>query len=143
MNKLAAELGMVVTRFMNPHGLSHDQHVSSPADLFRLALHAMRHDTFREIVNIRQFGCTVRSAQGYQRNVVWKNTNRLLSIEGYSGIKTGTTRAAGACLVSYGTRDEDELIVVVLGSSSTSARYADTRNLFRWAWRQRMPGRHR
>ena len=28
------------------------------------------------------------------------------------------------------------LLVVVLGSSSTDARYADTRNLFRWAWNQ-------
>jgi D-alanyl-D-alanine carboxypeptidase (penicillin-binding protein 5/6) len=76
-------------------------------------------------------------AGGYQRNVVWRNTNRLLGIEGYVGIKTGTTGAAGACLVSTGNRRDDRLLVVVLGSKSSDARYVDTRNLYRWAWQQR------
>ena len=56
--------------------------------------------------------------------------------QGYNGIKTGTTEAAGACLVSFGQHQDNELVVVVLGSSSSDARYADTRNLFRWAWQQ-------
>jgi D-alanyl-D-alanine carboxypeptidase (penicillin-binding protein 5/6) len=68
---------------------------------------------------------------------VWKNTNRLLAIDGYSGIKTGTTDAAGACLISCGQRQGDELLVVVLGSATSEARYVDARNLFRWAWNQR------
>jgi D-alanyl-D-alanine carboxypeptidase (penicillin-binding protein 5/6) len=57
-----------------------------------------------------------------------------LAIEGYSGVKTGTTPLAGACLVSLATREGRELIVVVLGSAAPEARYVDTRNLFRWAW---------
>jgi D-alanyl-D-alanine carboxypeptidase (penicillin-binding protein 5/6) len=68
---------------------------------------------------------------------VWKNTNRLLPIEGYDGVKTGTTSSAGACLVSCGKRGDDALLVVVLGSTSPEGRYVDTRNLFRWAWRER------
>ena len=32
------------------------------------------------------------------------NTNKLLDIEGYDGIKTGTTTAAGSCLVGSGRR---------------------------------------
>ena len=71
---------------------------------------------------------------GYKRNVVWRNTNQLLRTEGYDGIKTGTTGAAGNCLVSTGERDGRRLIVVVLGATSTESRYTDTRNLFRWAW---------
>lgn len=58
-------------------------------------------------------------------------------MDGYSGIKTGTTEAAGACLVACGEREGSRLIVVVLGSDSPAARYVDARNLFRWAWRQR------
>jgi len=69
--------------------------------------------------------------------VMWKNTNRLLAIEGFGGVKTGTTDEAGACLVSCGRRGKDELIVVVLGSTSSDARYLDARNLFLWAWRHR------
>ena len=45
---------------------------------------------------------------GYRRNIVWKNTNQLLGIQGYHGIKTGTTSAAGACLVSLGEREREK-----------------------------------
>ena len=69
--------------------------------------------------------------------VTWTNTNRLLDIEGYDGIKTGTTTAAGACLVASGRRGSDHLFVVVLGATSNDGRYVDARNLFRWAWRER------
>ena len=90
---------------------------------------------FRKIVSTPQHGTTVDSVSGYQRNVVWRNTNQLLRIEGYDGIKTGTTGAAGSCLVSTAERDGRRLIVVVLGSTSTDSRYTDTRNLYRWAWK--------
>ena len=64
----------------------------------------------------------------------WTATNRLLAIEGYDGVKTGTTSAAGACLVSKSRRGGRALILIVLGSRSSEARYTDTRNLYRWAW---------
>jgi D-alanyl-D-alanine carboxypeptidase (penicillin-binding protein 5/6) len=66
----------------------------------------------------------------------WKNTNKLLGTEGYDGIKTGTTTAAGACLVSQATRGDKSLIVVVLGAPTSDGRYVDSRNLYRWAWQQ-------
>ena len=94
----------------------------------------MQHQIFRECSAAQQYGCSVGSLTGYERNVRWKNTNRLVGIEGYDGVKTGTTGSAGSCLVARGSRGDDELIVVVLGSSSSDARYADIRNLFRWAW---------
>jgi D-alanyl-D-alanine carboxypeptidase (penicillin-binding protein 5/6) len=141
MNATAAELGMANSNYQNTHGLSDPLHVVSAADLLRLGAAAMQIDLFRQIVRTRQFGCRVESDQGYARNVLWKNTNRLLAIEGYTGVKTGTTSAAGACLVSRGRFGKEELMVVVLGSSSSDARYADTRNLYRWAWEKRQsPG---
>ena len=78
----------------------------------------------------------MESASGYERYELWTNTNRLLDVDGYLGMKTGTTRAAGACLVSLSERDDRRLVAVVLGATSSDARYTDTRNLFRWAWRQ-------
>ena len=68
---------------------------------------------------------------------MWKTTNRLLAITGYTGVKTGYTKAAGSCLVSSGERGRDRLIVVVLGAPSAAAAVADSRNLYRWAWRER------
>lgn len=134
MNRRAAALDMAETHYANPHGLSARGHQSSARDLAKLAQAAMQNPLFRNYVNTRQHGTRVTGEGGYERNIVWKNTNKLLEMEGYSGVKTGTTTAAGACLVAWGERDARELIVVVLGSTSPDARYVDSRNLFRWAW---------
>ena len=137
MNRQAESLGMEHTSFRNPHGLTEPGHQSSAADLAKLAYAALQLPAFRGYVGTRQHACSLRGPGGYRRNVLWKNTNRLLAIEGFGGVKTGTTEEAGACLVSSGRRGEDERIIVVLGASSSDSRYVDARNLFLWAWRQR------
>jgi D-alanyl-D-alanine carboxypeptidase (penicillin-binding protein 5/6) len=137
MNRQAKKLGMRHTQLANTHGLTAEGHHSSAVDLSNLAHAAMQLPLFRSYVATRQHGAVLRSADDQQRNIVWRNSNRLLPIEGYQGIKTGTTSAAGACLVSFGTRGPDSLIIVVLGSSDSDARYIDSRNLYRWAWNQR------
>ena len=138
MNRTAAELGMHSTHYCNPHGLTESEHLSTAVDLLRLAHAAWQLDSFRNYVGTRQRGCQLVGAGEYRRNIVWKNTNRLLAIEGFRGIKTGTTSAAGACLVSSAIRGDDHLLMVVLGAQSSGARYVDSRNLIRWAWRQRL-----
>lgn len=136
MNRRARRLGMKNTVFKNPHGLTAAGHSSTAADLVLLATAAMKLSSFRAYVSTRQYGCKVGTSLGGNRNIAWKNTNQLLGIEGYIGIKTGTTAAAGACLVSASRRGDKELVMVVLGSGSSRGRYVDTRNLYRWAWRQ-------
>jgi serine-type D-Ala-D-Ala carboxypeptidase (penicillin-binding protein 5/6) len=134
MNATAKRLGMKNSNFTNPHGLTDQQHKMSASDLCILAHQAMQLPLFRQVVATRQRGCTVQSTAGYTRNVKWENTNELLGTDGYLGIKTGTTSAAGACLVSQAERDGKSRICVILGSGNSRARYADTRNLLRWSW---------
>ncbi len=159
MNRRADELGLSNTRFANPHGLTAEDHFSSASDLAQLASVALRLPLLRDVIGTRQRGATLQSSAGYSRNVLWENTNRLLAQAGFVGMKTGTTDAAGACLIAVGgdgstpsfenkTGPEQQgnqnrsqgsrrqTIVVVLGSSSSDARYIDARNLFAWAWRQ-------
>lgn len=136
MNRRAAEIGMKSTHFENPHGLPNEKHVTTARDLALLGRLALKQPEFSKVVSTPQRGATVDSVSGYQRNVLWKNTNQLLRRQGYLGIKTGTTGAAGNCLVSCGERDGRKLIVVVLGATSTESRYADARNLYRYAWTQ-------
>jgi D-alanyl-D-alanine carboxypeptidase (penicillin-binding protein 5/6) len=136
MNAQAKQLGMADTGYRNPHGLTATGHVTTSSDMAKLAFAALKQPLFREIVATPQHGCTLESIDGYQRNVIWNNTNRLLGIEGFDGVKTGTTTPAGACLVSSGEREGSRLIVVILGSSSSDSRYVDARNLYRWAWLQ-------
>lgn len=136
MNREAGRLGMMSTVYRNTHGLTDEIHLSTAADLLRLTSCALKNDEFRQIIQCRQYGCRVEGKGGYRRNIKWENTNRLLGTDGYLGVKTGTTDAAGACLVSVGAQNGRELIVVVLGSAASAARYTETRNLFRWAWTQ-------
>ncbi len=138
MNRAAKRLGLANRTYRNPHGLTAEGHKASARDLIKLAHAARQLPGFSEYVATRQRGCVVTGPGGYKRNVIWKNTNRLLPIEGYYGVKTGTTSAAGACLVSAGRREDNQLLVVVLGATSSDARYVDTRNLYRWAWNQRV-----
>jgi serine-type D-Ala-D-Ala carboxypeptidase (penicillin-binding protein 5/6) len=137
MNRVAVALGLKETHFANPNGLPAPGHLSSARDLAKLAQKALALPTFAGYVRTLKHGCSLVDAKGQKRNVVWTNTNRLLATEGYDGVKTGTTRAAGECLVASGHRGDDHLIVVILGASSNEARYADARNLFRYAWLMR------
>ena len=137
MNRAARDLGLKQTHYSNPHGLPDNAHLSTANDQVMLTAKIMQNEQFRSYVQTRQHAVKVQSPNGSSRNLVWKNTNKLLEIAGYTGVKTGTTDAAGSCLVSVGKHKEEELIVVVLGCSSNEARYVDTRNLFRWAWTQR------
>ena len=136
MNQEAAALGLTQTEFKNPHGLTAAGHGCSAGDLVKVAQLVLRDPLLSKIVSTRRYRCEVVAADGTARTVTWNNTNQLLDIEGYDGAKTGTTSAAGACLVASGQRNGRRLIVVVLGSSGSDARYADARNLFRWAWQQ-------
>jgi D-alanyl-D-alanine carboxypeptidase (penicillin-binding protein 5/6) len=136
MNRVAAELDLHETRFANPHGLPAAGHHTSARDLARLASVATANPLFAQVVSTPRHESVLTGADGKTRDVAWTNTNRLLAIEGYDGVKTGTTSTAGNCLVASGLRGGRRLIVVILGSSSTDGRYADARNLFRWAWRQ-------
>jgi D-alanyl-D-alanine carboxypeptidase (penicillin-binding protein 5/6) len=136
MNQMAQRLGMSETYYTNTHGLTDEKHLTSVRDLVKLSHAAMLLPEFRLRTSTAQRGCTVTSESGYTRNVLWKNTNRLVRVAGFDGVKTGTTSAAGSCLVSRGQRNGTSLLVVVLGSAASDARYADTKNLFRWGWQQ-------
>jgi D-alanyl-D-alanine carboxypeptidase (penicillin-binding protein 5/6) len=135
MNGRAAELEMSQTKYLDPHGNSANR--ASARDLLRLVWRAMQNESFRAYVKTRGHTCIVDAGDGTHRDVSWKNTNQLLGIGGYDGVKTGTTGGAGACLISSGHREGDHLLMVVLGSTSKDGRYVDSRNLYRWAWRER------
>ena len=115
---------MEQSSFRNPHGLTAPEHQASAADLVKLAHAALQLPRLRAIVQTRQFGCQVTGSNGYVRNVKWENTNKLLKISGYQGVKTGTTTAAGACLVAgadIGTAIGEALALLPVESDCAAA----------------------
>ena len=130
MNELTDELGLQDTHFANPHGLDAPDHYSSAYDLMVLARTALKNPTFARIVATQQ-----TALDGW----TFQTTNELLgAYPGVDGVKTGTTDAAGQCLVASATRGGHRVILVVLGAED---RYADARALLdfyyeRYLWQQ-------
>ena len=136
MNATAQRLGMEKTHYINPHGLDAIGHHTTASDMLRLARAALGSPVLAKRVSTREFLGQMTTPDGGTRPARWRNTNRLLGITGYDGMKTGTTSQAGACLVSSSRRGKDRLLMVVLGATSSTGRYVDSRNLYRWAWRK-------
>jgi D-alanyl-D-alanine carboxypeptidase (penicillin-binding protein 5/6) len=114
MNSRARELGCVSTHFMNPHGLHHSEHYTSPRDLGLIARAAMQQPLFRRIVSTRE--ALWNSATSGERTL-WNHNHLLKSFPGCCGVKTGYTSPAQQVLVSAAVRDGREAIAVVMHSN--------------------------
>ena len=122
MNRRAVMLGLKNTTFMNTNGLPHKDHLSTAYDLAVIAGRALQNPVFSHIVSTRNH---VIKGPGGQRRL--SNTNQMLwGYKGADGVKTGTTSAAGQCLVSSASRDGRRQIAVVLHSDD---RYGDSARL--------------
>jgi D-alanyl-D-alanine carboxypeptidase (penicillin-binding protein 5/6) len=139
MNRTAKRLGLKTATYRIPYGDGggENEMTLSPRDLAKLAWTAMQNPVFRKYVGTQKYEGHVTQPDGSPRTIEWTNTNRLLAKEGYDGVKTGSTTAAGSCLVTSCHHAEDHLFCVVLGSTSDAGRYVDTQNLLRWAWVER------
>ena len=125
MTMKAQSLGAYDAVLANTNGLPAENHYLSAYDLSLIARADLQNQLFREIVSSQY----IKMAGGnYTRT--FKNTNKLLfSNEYVIGIKTGTTDAAGACLVSAMAKDGRTVIAVVLNSPD---RYGESLRLLNY-----------
>jgi D-alanyl-D-alanine carboxypeptidase (penicillin-binding protein 5/6) len=106
MNATARSLGMTHTRYTDPSGYD-DATVSTAADQVRLVDRAMRLPVFASIV------ATPRATLPVAGTV--HNTNALLGRNGFVGVKTGSTAAAGGCFAFRAIRWIDGKRTTVTG----------------------------
>lgn len=113
MNNKAKQIGANSTNFTNPHGLHNENHYTTAYDLAIITRGALKHEEFRKIVS------TVRWLSGRNENKLFFNKNKTLwQYEGGDGVKIGFTKKAGRCLVSSATRNDMQLISVVLNDGN-------------------------
>ena len=139
MNTRAIELGCKNTHFVNPNGVHDDNHYTTAYDLSVIAREAMKNDIFRQIVSTASY--TLPSSNKYSRiDRTLITTNDLIKKQSENyyehavGIKTGFTTPAGNCLVSSATKDDKNLISVVLKSRTDNDRYNDAKTLFNYGF---------
>lgn len=146
MNNKAKELGALNSNFVNPNGLSVENHLSTAYDLSLIARYAMKNETFREIVSNHTYVIPTTNKKNEER-VLW-SSNRLLysnnsisvdgktvptKYEGITGVKTGYTPEAGNCLVASAERGNENLIAVVLKSNGTDV-FSDIHKLLNYGF---------
>jgi len=112
MNARAAALGLADTRFAEPCGHDRPGQYSSAADLARLAEEALRHGEFARLA--RSARGSIATLDG-RRRFRFSSTNALIGrYPGALGVKTGTTEAAGHCIVGLAERNGVRVLVVLL-----------------------------
>jgi serine-type D-Ala-D-Ala carboxypeptidase (penicillin-binding protein 5/6) len=140
MNLFAYRLRLFSTHYNNPDGLTYYDATNRPLpglyttayDLARLAKYAMSLPLFARIVSTPHFNLPASATHNAHS---WDNTNTLLTTySGMTGIKTGFTLEAGACLVFSATRNGHNLLGVVLHSSDETHRFSDAKLLLDWGF---------
>ncbi len=106
MNTEAKRIGATNSHFMNPHGLTADEHYVTAYDMYLIFNAAMEYDTFSEIINMTEYSTSYLDSKGNSKEITVANTNAYLSGDKQMptgvtviGGKTGTTTAAGHCLI--------------------------------------------
>ncbi|MBO1894281.1 serine hydrolase [Shewanella sp. BF02_Schw] len=129
MNSWAKQLGMKDSYFENSHGLDSENHKTTAYDMAILGAALIR-DVPEEYKVYSEKSFTYNGIKQYNRNgLLW---DKSLNVD---GIKTGHTSGAGYNLVSSGTSEGMRLISVVMGTSSESARKAESKKLLNYGFR--------
>ena len=137
MNVRARELGATGTHFMNPSGLTDENHYTTAYDLYLMFNEAMKLPLFREIIAEDSYTANYQNGAGEAVSKTWTVGNWYQKGEretpaGVSvlGGKTGTTQAAGYCLIMASNDSQDkEYISVVLKSDSRPSLYDNMTNI--------------
>lgn len=137
MNEEAHRIGATNTNFMNPHGLSDEEHYTTAYDLYLIFNEALKYDLFTEIISMKEYQTTYHDKEGKEKNFscetfVWFMNGKHEFPDSVTvvGGKTGTTNAAGHCLVLL-SRDSAgaPYISVILRSASRDVLYGEMSDL--------------
>lgn len=132
MNKLATDIGMKNSYFINPHGLEDNDgngNISTAKDMALLTRYAMKNKVFREI-----FGTKKYTVKTNYKTYSWTNKNKLLLSEDYiTGGKTGFTKKAHRTLVTTGSRNNINVVIVTLNDGND---FIDHKNMYEEIFRK-------
>lgn len=106
MNQEAVNIGATNTHFVNANGLNDDNHYTTAYDLYLIMNAASQYELFNEIISMPTYQTVYYDGAGNEKSVDIKSTNLYLNGNQTAppgmtviGGKTGTTNAAGHCLI--------------------------------------------
>ena len=121
MTEEAHKLGATNSQFSNAHGLTDKRHYTTVYDMYLIFNAALKQEKFIEIISTRSKSVTYTNVNGSTVHKTYNNGNQYLSgaQETPKGVqviggKTGTTYAAGFCLVLYCKNEAGEDIISIV-----------------------------
>lgn len=136
MNQRAEELGMEDTHFEDCCGLSEsDNHYTSAKDVAIMSRELItKYPQIFDYTKIWMEDITHTTSQG-STPFTLSSTNKLLKMyEWTTGLKTGSTSKALYCLSATASKDNIDLIAVVMGSPNNKVRFQDAMSLLNYGY---------
>ena len=133
MNTVSKRVGMTGSNFRNPDGFHVGDHYTTCHDLTIIARLALNNEV------ICRYTSTVKDDVRFEsgQTIEWKNTNALInpSSKYYChtaiGLKTGSTGAAGYCLLSAFKESDGKIYIIgVFDCDEKNDRFVDTQHLY-------------
>ena len=146
VNSWIQQIGCTDTVFLNPVGLDQDGHYTTAEDLQKITLAALEYPEFKTIA------CTTTyemAATNKSKERTFRHRNSMTNkATGYyykyaQGIKTGTTKNAGNCVVTMASKDGYNYLAIVLkgiyidhtnDGKADNGAFFDAKHLFEWAF---------
>ena len=133
MNEEALKLGATNSHFVNSHGLTENEHYVTAYDMYLIMNEAMQYELFNEIIHMNEYSTVYYDSNEQEKEMSFRSTN-LFFRDDYSapdkitviGGKTGTTNAAGNCLILL-TKDTggNPYISIILRASERGLMYEE------------------
>jgi D-alanyl-D-alanine carboxypeptidase (penicillin-binding protein 5/6) len=135
MNEKAAELGMKNTNFVNCNGLDTDGHLTTARDIAIMSRElTVNHPEIFEYTKIWMENITHKTNKG-ESEFGLTNTNKLMRQYEYAtGLKTGSTGKAKFCLSATATKNDVDLIAVVMAEPDSKTRVKDAISLLNYGF---------
>ena len=128
MNEKAVEIGLTNSNFQNVTGWPHEDHYMSLKDIAYLSKLI--------ITNFFEYYYLFAINEFTYNNIKQFNRNKLISLDGFDGLKTGRTSQSGYGIVASAKRENRRIISVVNGLNSEKERINETKKLVNWAFRE-------
>ncbi len=137
MNETANSLGATNSHFVNPHGLTDTDHYTTAYDLYLICNEAVNYTKIMEIIQKPAYSSVYHDVNGGDKFIDIANSNSYIKGDIAApnnvtvlGGKTGTTNAAGNCLILFANNSSgNPYIAVILQSGDRTTMYTEMTDL--------------
>lgn len=139
MNNWVKSLGCKDTNFVNPDGLHDPNHYTTPSDMAKITLAAMKNEFFNKISSTQQY--KFGKLNFIHTNYMLDKFHVTYYYPYAQGIKTGSTEQAGYCVITKASKGGYNYLAIVMDSPievldgiKTKCSFIDAKSLFNWAF---------